>query len=72
MIDERIRIEYAPISPSGDRRQRQHQVATDVEHGLERRLVPARRESSRTSGTSARPAAKMMISGMPMTKYGIE
>ncbi len=31
MIDERIRIEYRPMSPSDDGRQGQHEVMQEVE-----------------------------------------
>ena len=71
MIDERIRIEYAPISPratavSGSTRwrPRSNRASTSVlsPPGV---VIPE-------VGNQPRPAAKMMISGMPMTKYGIE
>ena len=41
MIDERMRIAYCPIKPEGDRRERQHEVATDVAELLEDVVVLA-------------------------------
>ena len=72
MIDERIRIEYAPMSPSDDRRQRQDEVAAEVEQRPSSGVLSPPGVSIPDVGNQPRPAAKMMISGMPITKYGIE
>ena len=72
MIAERMRIEYWPMRPSETVMQRQREVGREVDEVVERRC---RRRPSRSMpdvGNQPRPAAKMTISGMPMTKYGIE
>ena len=73
MIDERMMIEYSPIRPEGHGGERQHEVRAEVEELVDRRVDTSPPSVSIPDvGNQPRPAAKMMISGMPMTKYGIE